>query len=126
MLMQTWWTKSLPVIAGSGEVSRTLTGQGFESRGVGGRLRLTKRVYLRNNGGRGGKHMKLEIKRTNSKRLQERKRQLVGQLCAGNAPEDRLAQNIEHLRRVATAGEMSLEERALYDELRRVEMLLDE
>lgn len=70
--------------------------------------------------------MALTIRRTNNKELQERKQQIVRELCPDGFAEEYLAENIRRLRDLAAAGAMSLSERALYDELRRVEMLLDE
>lgn len=67
--------------------------------------------------------MQLELQRTNDAELTARKRRLLSKLEA-LLGENEVAS--EKLRFLADSGSLTQQERALYDELRRVKILLQE
>ena len=69
--------------------------------------------------------MALTIERKNSEELRRRRRELTDVLIARFSEIEGAPMTRQDLKDVAIRGWLSPEERDLYDELRRVEMLLD-
>jgi len=67
--------------------------------------------------------MQLELKRTNDAELSARKRSLLSELEALLGEKDAAPEN---LRVLADSGALTQQERAIYDELCRVKILLQE
>ncbi|MCT2338043.1 MULTISPECIES: hypothetical protein [Corynebacterium] len=67
--------------------------------------------------------MQLELQRTNDAELTARKRSLLSKLEALLGENDVAPENLQFL---ADSGSLTLQERAIYDELRRVKILLQE
>lgn len=69
--------------------------------------------------------MSLTISRTNNSELQTRRNMLTHQLVDKYSSIEGQPITRRDLRDLASMGCLTLEERELYDELRRVEMMLD-
>lgn len=70
--------------------------------------------------------MPISIHRTNNAKLRERKSAIVGHLRDRCATAEGAPITERDLRYLASMGRLSTDERALYDELRRIELLLGE
>jgi len=67
--------------------------------------------------------MQVELQRTNDAELTARKRSLLSELEASLGEKDAAPEN---LRVLADSGSLAQQERDIYDELRRVKILLQE
>ncbi|AHI22641.1 hypothetical protein [Corynebacterium vitaeruminis] len=70
--------------------------------------------------------MNIEIRRTNNRELEMRRDTLTKRLFSAIADDGAPDFSLEDVREMSASGMMSVEERKLYDELRRVELLLGE
>ncbi|AKK07320.1 hypothetical protein CMUST_15155 [Corynebacterium mustelae] len=70
--------------------------------------------------------MKLEFKRTNNAELAHQKQRLIKELTSEYSKVEGAPMTRSDLNDLASLGLLSVAERKLYDELRRVEMLLGE
>ncbi|QGU03028.1 hypothetical protein CKALI_10895 [Corynebacterium kalinowskii] len=70
--------------------------------------------------------MPLTIRRTNNAQLRERKSDILSRFISEYSAIEGSALTERDLRDLASMGRLSTEERALYDELRRIDLLLGE